>query len=57
MNRTATICRAAAALCALLLLAAPLATRFGLVSWKLGLPLMLVTFVVAVFLVPLIWPF
>lgn len=39
MNRTAAICRAAAALCALLLLAAPLATRSGLVSWKLGLPL------------------
>ena len=39
MNRTATICRAAAALCALLLFAAPLATRFGLVSWTLGLPL------------------
>ena len=39
MNRTAALCRAAATLCALLLLAAPLATRFGLVSWKLGLPL------------------
>jgi uncharacterized protein (DUF1499 family) len=39
MNRTAALCRAAAALCALLLFAAPLATRFGLVSWKLGLPL------------------
>jgi hypothetical protein len=39
MNRTATICRAAAALCALLLFAAPLGTRFGLLSWKLGLPL------------------
>lgn len=39
MNRTAVICRAAATVCALLLFAAPLATRFGLVSWKLGLPL------------------
>jgi len=39
MNRTAAICRAAATVCALLLVAAPLATRLGLVSWKLGLPL------------------
>ena len=44
MNRTAALCRAAAALCALLLFAAPLATRFGLVSWKLGLPLTALAF-------------
>jgi di/tricarboxylate transporter len=30
--------------------------RFG-DYWKLGVPLLLVTFVVAVFLVPVIWPF
>jgi di/tricarboxylate transporter len=30
--------------------------RFG-DYWRLGVPLLLITFVVAVFLVPLIWPF
>ena len=44
MNRTAALCRATAALCALLLFAAPLATKSGLVSWKLGLPLTALAF-------------
>lgn len=39
MRRAATLCRAAALLCAALLVGAPLATRWGLVSYKLGLPL------------------
>ena len=34
----------------------PAGYRFG-DYWKLGLPLLVVTFVVAVFLVPLFWPF
>jgi di/tricarboxylate transporter len=34
----------------------PAGYRFG-DYWKLGVPLLLVTFVVAVFLVPVIWPF
>ncbi|MBP6381123.1 MAG: DUF1499 domain-containing protein [Pseudomonadales bacterium] len=44
MNRTAALCRATAALCVLLLFAAPLATKSGLVSWKLGLPLTALAF-------------
>ena len=39
-----------------LMVMGPAGYRFG-DYWKLGLPLLLVTFVVAVFVVPLFWPF
>lgn len=39
-----------------LMVMGPAGYRFG-DYWKLGLPLLLVTFLVAVFLVPVIWPF
>jgi di/tricarboxylate transporter len=39
-----------------LMVMGPAGYRFG-DYWKLGLPLLILTFVVAVFLVPIIWPF
>jgi len=39
-----------------LMVMGPAGYRFG-DYWKLGLPLLGVTFLVAVFLVPVIWPF
>ena len=53
MKRTAALCRAAALLCALLLVAAPLATRFGLVPWQLGLPLAALALLGGAVLLPL----
>lgn len=53
MKRTAALCRAAAVLCALLLVAAPLATRFGLVPWQVGLPLAALALLGGAVLLPL----
>ena len=52
MRRAVAACHIAALCCALLLFAAPLATRFGLVSYELGLPLTAASFLGAALLLP-----